>query len=868
MAEAVPSRSRVSVDGKFFRLGTDKLYIKGLAYGPFAPSSAAEASGFPSPEQAARDFAQIRSLGANTLRIYEVPPKWFLDFAAAQSLKLLVDVPWRTHVCFLDSAEHRQEAFTAVRRAVVACAHHPAVLALSVANEIAPDVVRWSGAAAIADFIDELIVEAKHLDSECLCTFANYPPTEYLRPQNVDFNSVNVYLHQRPGFSAYLARLQMSSEGKPLLLGEIGIDSLREGAIAQSEILSWQIEESFRAGLAGTIVFRFTDDWWRSGELIEDWHMGITTRERQPKPSAEAVRRAFLSGPYFPLPQCPKVSIVVATYNGARTLPACLESLERLRYPAYELILVDDGSTDTTREIAFLHPEVRYFRHERNLGLSAARNTGIAAATGQIVAFTDSDCRADEDWLYYLVGALLGGDFVGVGGPNLLPPDDSPVAAAVMASPGGPAHVMLTDRQAEHVPGCNMAFFKWALEEVGGFDPQFRQAGDDVDLCWRLQQAGYKIGFSPSGIVWHYRRSTVAEYLRQQRGYGEAEALLVRKHPEYFNSFGGSLWKGRIYSPGRFGVLVRPPMIYHGSFGSAGYQALYRSEPASTLMLCTTLEFYLLAALPLWILSVLFRHLLPLAVTALALPLAICAAAGAQAVLPRSKTRSWSRALVALLFLLQPIVRGWARYRGRLLNHPPPLHALQSLDSLALRDSGASLKEAVYWAAAPVDRLGFVAAVLRELEQQAWPHKADIGWCDYDVEIFGTRWNNLQLTTVSEELGPGNYSFRCRLRGHWSLAAKTLLGAATTLEVLVCGIWGRQWPGLWLLLASLAGLAWALSRERRTLRSITILLLDEVAKQQHLTRTSPPPRSTPPASSNQAHPDPTTSDRHAGGGGV
>ena len=232
---------------------------------------------------------------------------------------------------------------------------------------------------------------------------------------------------------------------------------------------------------------------------IEDWGFGLTRRDRSPKPAFEVVREQYGIAPHFALPRPPKVSVVVATFNGARTLDACLNALAGLNYPDYEVIVVDDGSTDSTPEIAARFPIVRYIR-QRNRGLSVARNTGIAAATGEIVAFTDDDCRPDEDWLHYLIGDLLRSDFAAMGGHNFLPPDDSPVAAAVAASPGGPAHVMLTDREAEHIPGCNMAFYKWALEEIAGFDPVFRKAGDDVDVCWRLQARGHKIGFSHGRI--------------------------------------------------------------------------------------------------------------------------------------------------------------------------------------------------------------------------------------------------------------------------------------------------------------------------------------------------------------------------------
>src|SRR5262249_8589357 len=159
-----------------------------------------------------------------------------------------------------------------------------------------------------------------------------------------------------------------------------------------------------RGGLAGAVVFSFTDEWFKYGKLVEDWQMGLTTRDRQPKesywvvqdrfggalldstatndsgagarpspgaampgkgsgmdrpgasaPAPEALGRRdalpysggtsvhFGAAPYFTLPRYPKVSVIVVCYNGERTLRACLDSLQRLNYPDYEVILVDDG---------------------------------------------------------------------------------------------------------------------------------------------------------------------------------------------------------------------------------------------------------------------------------------------------------------------------------------------------------------------------------------------------------------------------------------------------------------------------------------------------------------------------------------------
>lgn len=846
---SVPGRTgpRVRVDGKFFRLGDKKFYLKGITYGPFAPNARGEY--FADPDQTKQDFLQIRDLGANLLRVYYVPPRWFLDLAERHQLKLLIDVPWNKHLCFLDSSEGRERIRQTVRQAALACAAHPAVFALSVVNEVPPDIVRWTGATRIAHFIDELVGIVKEIDPECLCTFGNFPPTEFLRPKEIDFLCFNVYIHSPRPFENYLARLQMIADAKPLVLGECGIDSLSEGEERQGDILAWKIELAFRCGLAGAVIYSFTDDWFKGGEQIADWAFGLTTRARAPKPAFAAVRRQFQLAPYFPLLRIPKVSVIVASYNGVRTLPASLDSLKRLNYPDYEIILVDDGSTDGTAEIVSSSPHVRYIRHQQNQGLSAARNTGINAAQGEIIAFTDSDCRADDDWLYYLVGDLLNSNFAGIGGHNLLPPEDSWVAAAVMVSPGGPTHVMLSDRLAEHIPGCNMAFYKWALQEVDGFDPLFRKAGDDVDICWRLQQRGYQLGFSPAGFVWHYRRSTIREYLKQQQGYGEAEALLVHRHPEYFNWFGGSQWRGRIYSPAKFGLVTRSPIIYHGTFGSSFFQTLYAAPPELALMLATTLEYHVLLVVPLCVLSAVFPILLPLAITAMLVSVGVCALAAMQAELPKSKKRFWSRPLIGLLFFLQPIIRGWARYKGRLSVRRAPLADFETLDSLSLEKSKQPFEVRAYWAESGINRIQFLGRVIKRLDQKRWPNKADAGWNNFDIEIHGSRWSHIQLLTAEEVLEKGQRIIRCRLRAVWTLLARMAFGGLTGVELVLIGFLGSRFSWLWLLLLTLPMFIGWMRKEQRDLRRVLAVFLDELGRELGLTKLedgrSPPPRLEP-----------------------
>ncbi|HKG03035.1 MAG TPA: glycosyltransferase, partial [Conexibacter sp.] len=447
---------------------------------------------------------------------------------------------------------------------------------------------------------------------------------EYLELPELDFVSFNVYLEDPERLAAYVARLQNLAGERPLVMSELGLDSRSHGREAQAQALSDQLRTSFAGGCAGTFLFAWTDAWHTGGADVTDWDFGLVDRERRPKPALAAARGAFAE---LPLPHAetapPRISVVVCSYNGAAMLGETLDGLAGLDYPDYEVVVVDDGSTDATAEIAAARPRVRLISTE-NRGLSAARNTGLQAATGELVAYIDDDAYPDPQWLDYVALALRDGTHAGVGGPNLPVPSDGLVAESVANAPGGPVHVLLSDTVAEHIPGCNMAFRRDRLEAIGGFGEQFRVAGDDVDVCWRLQARGWTLGFHPAAVVWHHRRGSVRRFWRQQRGYGRAEALLERAWPEKYNTPGHLAWGGRIY--GRGSVPLRRQRVYYGQFGSGAFQQGIEQPQPLLLALAGAPEWWLvIAALAatsaLGLLAAPLLVALPLLAGALALPL-------------------------------------------------------------------------------------------------------------------------------------------------------------------------------------------------------------------------------------------------------
>lgn len=655
--------------GKFLYVGEEKLYLHGVTYGTFRPSE--EGGDYPHPARVSADFRQMAANGVNSVRTYSVPPRYLLDAAARHGLRVLIGLPWEQHIAFLSDSKVAASIERRLREGVRACAGHPAVLAYTVGNEIPASIVRWHGRHRVERFLRRLYEAVKEEDPLALATYVNFPTTEYLQLPFLDFHCFNVYLESDRQLEDYLARLQNIAGDRPLVMAEIGLDSRRNGQARQAESVAGQVRLSFAAGCAGAFVFAWTDEWHRGGHEVEDWDFGLTDRSRQPKEALTAVGRAFAEVPFSPNAAWPKVSVIVCACNGAATLRWCLEGFDRLDYPDFEVIVVDDGSSDGTAAIAAEcgYPAIS----TPNRGLSSARNTGLEAASGEIVAYIDCDASPDRDWLRYLAASFRATDHAGIGGPNL-PPPDGWIANCVANAPGGPVHVLLSDREAEHIPGCNMAFRRQRLLEIDGFDHRFRAAGDDVDICWRLQEQGETLGFSAGAVVWHRARDSVRAYWRQQIGYGKAEALLERKWPEKYNVGGHYSWGGRLYGNGVPQGLLRRWRVYYGKWGTGLFQAMYRTEGPALSSLALMPEWYLVILL-LAVLSGLGALWSPLLA---ALPLAV-AASGlliAQAIggarrasrteMPRRGRRLRSQLLTTFLHMLQPSARLWGRLRSGL----------------------------------------------------------------------------------------------------------------------------------------------------------------------------------------------------------
>lgn len=211
------------------------------------------------------------------------------------------------------------------------------------------------------------------------------------------------------------------------------------------------------------------------------------------------------------------VTLYIPCYNSARFLDRVLPAVLRQTYPIAEVFVVDDGSTDSTREIAERHG-IRVLRHAVNRGLGAARNTGVRTATTEYIACLDSDVVPRPDWLEHLAANFIAGEFVGACG-NL-----AETVAITLADRWRDAHMQQGwgDERVENPPflfGNNGLYRRQAIVDAGLYDESCRTNGEDVTMSAKLRRNHARLLYDPSAVCEHLRQDSLRSICRTYWNY-------------------------------------------------------------------------------------------------------------------------------------------------------------------------------------------------------------------------------------------------------------------------------------------------------------------------------------------------------------
>ncbi len=238
-------------------------------------------------------------------------------------------------------------------------------------------------------------------------------------------------------------------------------------------------------------------------------------------------------------------SVIILNYNGREMLGGildeCVNSVLKASYPQFEVLFVDNASTDDSTEYIqhrFCGDErLKIIRNERNLGFTEGNNRGIRQAKGKYIALLNSDTRVEPNWLTELVKALQTVD-VGAAQSKLIrmdAPDELDCAGGFIDYYGyhlergrgkSPKGYNRTD-EVFYAKGASAIFKREALQKTGLFDPDIFMYFDEVDLCWRVWLAGYRVLYVPLSVVYHQSGSTTTQMQSAWRQYMYARNHLM-----------------------------------------------------------------------------------------------------------------------------------------------------------------------------------------------------------------------------------------------------------------------------------------------------------------------------------------------------
>lgn len=202
-----------------------------------------------------------------------------------------------------------------------------------------------------------------------------------------------------------------------------------------------------------------------------------------------------------------KVSLYIPCFNSANTISKCIESISKQTYKIDEIIVIDDGSTDNTCEIASRY-NVKIIQHKEHKGLAEARNTGISNSKNEYIASIDSDCVARKDWLETLIATIKNENIAGAGG-YLIETNSNSIAdkwRMIHLTQNWGNKKITNPRQ---LFGNNILFRKSALFDVGLYNPIYKTNSEDYDISQRLMKKGYTLVYTPKAKVGHIRKDTI-----------------------------------------------------------------------------------------------------------------------------------------------------------------------------------------------------------------------------------------------------------------------------------------------------------------------------------------------------------------------
>lgn len=233
------------------------------------------------------------------------------------------------------------------------------------------------------------------------------------------------------------------------------------------------------------------------------------------------------------------ITVIIPAYNSQKTLPALLNSLSDQIYKDFETIVIDDCSQDNTLGVIKSYP-FQYIRLNKNSGPAYCRNIGAKSARGDILVFTDSDCRPEKNWLHNIHEYFSKCHYDAIMGKLIL--TSSNFLGDSISALGFPAggsvgfeKIWRVDIMGftESLSSCNCGIKKEIFHKMGGFDESFPYAGgEDSYMAYSLIQAGYKIKYCPDVIVFHEARNSFKDFLRWQFRRGESSYLFSKKIKE------------------------------------------------------------------------------------------------------------------------------------------------------------------------------------------------------------------------------------------------------------------------------------------------------------------------------------------------